>query len=63
MHLEGPSDIRRSHQQDGNLSLAPFYELHDRPVLQHKADDEHQYAQGPEDSDRWYLAVVAISDP
>lgn len=46
MRLERPGDIRRSHQRHSRLSMTRGrHQLIDRPVLQHKRQQEHDPAK------------------
>lgn len=64
MRLVGPGNIGRGHKQDGDAAVSRRrYQLMQGPVLEDKADEEHEDSQGPKDDDGGYLAIIAVADP
>jgi len=64
MCLVYPGDVGRCDEEHRDAPMpGRLDELMNRPVLQHEAYDEHKHPQGPEDGDRWYVSVIAVSYP
>lgn len=70
MCLESPGHIRRCNKKKSSAALACLVgqvievdQLVKGPIFQHKACQEHQEPQRPEDNNRGDLAILAISNP
>lgn len=64
MRLISPGNVGRRDQEDGDTTVSRrVYQLMERPVLQHKTDEEHEDPECPKDRDRGYLSILSVAYP